>query len=388
VRSPKEFNVLYRNNGNGTFTNVTEKAGVKGLGWAGDAVAFDYDEDGFLDLLVGNMFGRCQLYHNNHDGTFTEVTLKVLGKTPYGAVGVNVFDINNDGRLDIYVVDMHSDMWVDPSGPPPDNMPEVEKKKYKYAAGPAAEFNLARAEDEKVQAQVIGYKIEEVLFGNAFFRNDGGGKFTEASDKAGLETFWPWGIATGDFDHDGYEDAFVPAGMGYPFFYWPNSLMMNQRDGTFRDRAKDLGVEPPPRGVNLPEKLGGKDATRSSRCAVTADFNADGLLDIVANNFNDQPYFFKNQHAKKNYIAFRLQGTKSNRDAIGAVVKLSRGDKVMTRQVRSACGYLSHSTRIAHFGLGDSPEFDRVEITWPSGIKQTVEKPAPNQLHVIVEPMN
>src|SRR5262249_6654850 len=99
--SPKENNVLYHNNGDGTFTDVTEKAGLKGLGWAGDVAVFDYDDDGRPDLFVTSMFGRCQLYHNNGDGTFTDVTLNVLGRTPGGALGARAFDFNNDGRLDL-----------------------------------------------------------------------------------------------------------------------------------------------------------------------------------------------------------------------------------------------------------------------------------------------
>jgi hypothetical protein len=174
--------------------------------------------------------------------------------------------------------------------------------------------------------------------------------------------------------------------MGYPFYYWPNQLLMNQGDGTFRNRATDFGIEPPPRGINLPNMINGKPAVRSSRCAVTADFDGDGRLEIVTNNFNDQPYFFKNQLPAKNYVAFRLRGTRSNRDAIGAVIRLHQAKKTMTRQVHGACGYLSHSSRTLHFGLGDQPQIDWVEITWPSGIRQRLDAVAANKLHEIVEP--
>src|SRR5262245_8274393 len=120
ANSPKEHNVLYHNNGNGTFTDVTEKAGLKGKGWGGDVAVFDYDEDGKLDLFVTNMFGASQLYRNNGDGTFTDVTKEALGRTSWGAIGSKAFDFNNDGHLDLYVVDMHSDMWLssvaDPRG--------------------------------------------------------------------------------------------------------------------------------------------------------------------------------------------------------------------------------------------------------------------------------
>jgi hypothetical protein len=173
--------------------------------------------------------------------------------------------------------------------------------------------------------------------------------------------------------------------MGYPFWYWPNSLLMNQGDGTFRDQAADLGIEPPPRGRQFPEPLGGRPAVRSSRCVATADFSGQGRLDLVTNNFNDQPYFFQNQFPRKNYVAFRLRGTRSNRDAIGAVVRVYQGEKVLTRQVLGACGYLSQSSRTLHFGLGDRPAIERIEITWPSGVRQTLDSVPINTRHEIVE---
>src|SRR6267378_534242 len=112
MTSPKESNILYRNNGDGTFTDVTDRAGLRGRGWAGDVAVFDYDEDGFLDLFVPSMFGRGQLYRNSGHGTFTDVTRETLGKTSHGAIGTKVFDYDGDGRLDLFVVDMHSDMWT------------------------------------------------------------------------------------------------------------------------------------------------------------------------------------------------------------------------------------------------------------------------------------
>jgi hypothetical protein len=372
--SPKEYNILYRNNGDGTFTDVTAKSGLKGRGWAGDAIAFDYNGDGRPDVLITSMFGRAQLYRNNGDDTFTDVTLEVLGRTPWGGMGAKAFDFNNDGRLDVYIVDMHSDMWMgaDFEHSSLRLARKYEKTKFRHISGPLVEQQPALVLQEEDLGRRIGFKHDELLFGNGFYRNEGGGKFTEISDQAGLETFWPWGIATGDFDNDGWEDVFVPAGMGYPFYYWPNSLLMNRGDGTFADRAEETGIEPPPRGIFLPQRIQGRPAVRSSRCAATGDFDGDGRLDIVVNNFNDQPYFFKNVAPKKNYVAFRLRGTRSNRDAIGAVVRLYQGGKVLTRQVHGACGYLAQSSHALHFGLGDRPAVERVEITWPGGVVQTL----------------
>jgi hypothetical protein len=389
ARSPKEFNRLYHNNGDGTFTEVTAKAGLKGRGWGGDAVVFDYNEDGYLDLFVTNMFGASQLYRNNGNGTFTDVTREVLGKTSFGAIGSKAFDFNNDGRLDLLVVDMHSDMWMPLSDSPEwaERLKERANIKYRSFTGALREFDPALAGSfEQSAADIFQIRYDEVIFGNTLFQNLGGGKFAEVSDRAGMETMWPWGIATGDFDNDGHEDVYLPSGMGYPFFYWPSSLMMNNGNGTFTDQALAQGIEPPAQGINLAEKIGNKPAPRSSRCAATADFDGDGRLEIVTNNYNDGPYYYKNHFPRKNYIAFRLRGTRSNRDGVGALVRLYAGKEVMVRQVHAAGGYLSQSSKTVHFGLGQRPSVDRVEILWPSGRRQTIQNPELNRRHDVEEP--
>ncbi len=396
IQSPVEHNILYHNNGDGTFTDVTARAGLEGEGWGGDVAVFDYDEDGYLDMFVTSMFGHCRLYHNNGNGTFTDVTDQTLGRTSFGAIGCKAFDFRNEGRLGLLVVDMHSDMWT----PPRSNDQVVqtivatEKVKYPYVLGAMVERSAKYAEAEKRIANTLHLDYNKLLFGNTLYRNRGQGRFEEVSDRAGIETWWPWGIATGDFDNDGYEDVFLPSGMGFPYFYWGNKLMMNKGDGTFSDRATETGIEPPRRGKYQEDLIGGEQPARSSRCAAVADFDGDGRLDIITNNFNDAPYYFRNHFPKKNYVAFRLQGRKgqSNRDAVGALVKLHVGHEVMTRQVHGAGGYLSQSSRTIHFGLGDRAQVDRVEIRWPGsprfphGHAQTIPHPAINRLHDLTEP--
>jgi hypothetical protein len=388
IGSEKEFNVLYRNNRDGTFTDVTEAVGLKGLGWSADAAVLDYDGDGYLDVVITNMFGRAQLYRNQGNGTFVDVTKDVLGKTSWGGMGVVPFDFNNDGKLDLYMVDMHSDMWL-----PYDADLSVipEKRRFPFAGG----ANINAEKDEQAFADLARIRYDEVVFGNTFFKNLGQGRFIEISERANLETFWPWGIGVGDYDNDGYEDVFIPSGMGHPFDYWPNYLMMNEGNETFTKRARDYGIEPPRKGIYLEKKIGRSKAVRSSRAAAVADFDKDGRLDIIVNNFNDHPYYFRNKSREGKYVAFRLTGTswknnksklRTSRDAVGAVVRLYTGQEIMTRQVNCASGYLSQSSRVLHFGLGQRDHIDKVEITWPSGRRQSIPPPALNAVHTVPEP--
>jgi hypothetical protein len=344
---------------------------------------FDYDEDGRLDLLVTSMFGLSQLYRNEPSGGFRDVTDQTLVRTTFGAIGSKVFDINNDGRLDIYIVDMHSDMWLPAD---PQLFLVDEKARYDHFSGPTWDLDDEAMAQDKLLMDLFDTDHETVLFGNSLFENQGAGRFVEVAVRANMETFWPWGIATGDFDNDGHEDAFLASGMGYPFPYWPNRLMMNDGDGTFTERSAELGIEPPREGSHLPEPIGGRPATRSSRCAAAGDFDRDGRLDLVVNNFNDRPYYFRNHFPAKNYVAFRLTGTRCNRDAVGAVVTLFLDGQVMARQVHAAGGYLSQSSKTLHFGLGDRAAIDRAEVRWPGGEKQTIDGPAINVLHEITEP--
>lgn len=373
-----EANRLFRNDGDRKFTDVTQEAGVAGKGWGGDVAVFDFDEDGDLDLFVTNMFGLSQLYANDGQGRFTDVASSVLGRISYGAIGSKAFDYNGDGRLDLFITDMHSDMWTDYDE---DWLVEPEKK-YEYLNGRHAQFDSQRRQEE----QKLALDYDAFIFGNTLLRNDGDGHFTEVSGPAGTETFWPWGVAVGDFDNNGYEDVYLPSGMGYPYFYWASCLLMNRGDGTFVNLAEQEGVEPPRDGKFLPEKIGNKRAPRSSRCAAVADFDGDGRLDVAVNNFNDRPFLYRNQFPQRNFAEFRLVGTKSNRDAIGAVMTLHCGDKTMVRQVQSSGGYLSQSSNALHFGLGDCHKIDRAEICWPSGARQVLESPLMNRLTEIREP--
>jgi len=387
ARSPVESNILYKNQGNGTFVDVTESAKLASRGWSSDAAVFDYDDDGWLDVLVVCMFGPTQLYRNLQNGEFADVTQSVLGRTPFGGVGSKVFDYNNDGKLDLYVVDMHSDMWMGLDHLHQSRRQAIlsQHKRFDYFFGPGVEDSERLQEREKQIEFEHHFSHSDVVFGNAFYKNLGEGHFEEISQQANLETFWPWGVADGDFDNDGFVDVFIPTGMGYPFYYWRNQLLMNKDGEKFVERTSELGIDPPKNGALLEQKINGRDCPRSSRSAVAADFDHDGRLEIVVNNFNDHPYLYASKLPINNYLTFQLRGTQSNRDAIGAVVRLFSENDVLTRQVPAAGGYLANNSRRLHFGLGKR-NIQKVEIVWPSGVRQTIVDPQLNHMLDIVEP--
>jgi hypothetical protein len=382
IDSEKEWNVLYRNDGKGRFTDVTEAGGMKGKGWGGDVAVFDADADGDLDLFVCNMFGASALYANDGAGRFTEITGAALGRTSWGAVGARAFDYDSDGDLDLFVTDMHSDMWIAPGAA---SSFVQEKQKFKSFYERAIQIRAATRAAEEDFERKVGMKRDEVLFGSTLYTNVGRGRFEEVSDRAGVETWWPWGIAEGDFDCDGHVDAFVPTGMGYPFFYWRPSLLWNRGDGTFGEAARTAGIEPPPGGNETVPDAEGRRRTRSNRAAAVADFDGDGRLDLVVSNFNDRAFLFRNKSAAAHWCAVRLKGTASGVDAIGALVTLKAGGRSFVRQVQSSGGYLAQSSKTLHFGLGANTRIESAEIRWPSGARQSIQ-PAMDALTTVTEP--
>jgi hypothetical protein len=383
ISSERQWNNFYVNDGKGKFTDTTEAAGLRGRGWSGDVAIFDMDDDRDLDVFVCNMFGASALYRNDGKGRFADATREVLGRTSWGAMGARAFDYDGDARLDLLVADMHSDMWM-----PFEFQSSFVEEKAKYGSffEKSIKLGVAKEKDEKdfiVQARI---KADEVVFGNTLFRNKGAGAYEEVSDRAGAETFWPWGIAEGDFDGDGHVDAFVPTGMGHPFFYWRAPLLRNRGDGTFEDVARAAGLDPPPGGPVSDLILKGKPAARSSRAAATIDYDGDGRLDLLVTNFNDRVHLFRNVSRPGRWLGLRLVATRTNRGAVGALARLTAGGRTQVRQVQAAGGYLSQSTNDLHFGLGSATSVDRVEILWPSGQVQVVENPKVDARTTITEP--
>ncbi|MBL9088772.1 MAG: CRTAC1 family protein [Planctomycetia bacterium] len=377
VESPPEHDRFYLNRGDGTFEDATETAGLQGVGWSGDVAVFDADEDGDSDVFVCNMFGRSTLYVNDGTGVFRDGTAERLVRTPWGAVGAKAFDYSGDGRLDLFVVDMHSDMWMDFGA---DIAQFPEERKYGTSYGPSG------ISPQLGPLGKLRFDVSGVLFGNALYRAEGGGKFTELSDVAGVETMWPWGIAAADFDADGHQDAYVPTGMGYPFVYWRSPLLMNRGNGAFVDAAAAAGLDPFPGGRHQAQPIGGKPAARSARSAAVGDFDADGRPDLVVNLFNDRCMLFMNRSPARGWVGVRLAGAGRNRDAIGAVVRVKAGGRTYVRQVDAAGGYLAQSSRTLHFGLGDATRIDEVTVRWPDGKVETRTDLAPGRVHALRHP--
>ncbi|HSK79331.1 MAG TPA: CRTAC1 family protein [Thermoanaerobaculia bacterium] len=369
-----ERSVLYRNLGKNRFEDVTDKMGLVDGGWSGDATLTDWNQDGYPDLYVLNMQGDDHYWENQGGKRFVDRTAELFPKTPWGAMGVKSFDYDNDGDLDLYLTDMHSDMFKDIE-------PQDEKRKLLLSG-----------------AEKFFDQPENNVFGNAFFRNRGNGTFEEVSDALWLENYWPWGVSVGDLNADGWQDILIAASMNYPFRYGLNSLMINNRGERFLDAEILLGIEPRAGEATRKPWFGldcdGEDkahrfcqgrtgrvtvtGTLGTRSSVIFDLDGDGDLDIVTQEFNSPPQVFVSDLAQKrkpHFVQVRLNGQVSNRNGLGATVRVTAGGKTYTQMMDGASGYLSHSVLPLYFGLGDAARVDGVEVLWPSGRKQTVAGP-------------
>ena len=370
-----EHNKLFKNVGGSVFLDVTQESGLIDQTWSGDATILDVDQDGWSDLYVLNMQGNDK-YYRNISGVYFEEDPTMFGKTPWGSMGVKSFDYDNDGALDLYVTDMHSDMYenIGPSG-------EKFKSRVKWS-------------------DVFLMDGGDSIFGNAFYRHLDQGFYEEMSDDLSLENYWPWGPSVGDLNADGYDDIFVTASMNYPFRYAVNSIFLNENGKTFKNSEFILGIEP---------RLGGNTATpwfpldcseydvghqdcvkgnltghnvvwgaSGSRSSVVFDIDLDGDLDIVVTDFNATPMILKSNltnQTRVNYLKVGLVGVASNKNGIGSTVQVYSGGEIYTKFVDGKSGYLSQSVLPLYFGLDESVEVEKIEISWASGVHQTVTGP-------------
>jgi len=383
-----EPNLLFENRGDNRFADVSGKVGLLDTSWSGDATPIDVNEDGWQDLYILNMQGHDQYYENEGGKRFVRKSREVFPKTPWGSMSIKAFDYDNDGDMDLLVTDMHSDMSEN--------------------IGPDREKLKSRMQWPESLLQSDGNSI----FGNALFRNDGGGTFVEVSDELGAENYWPWGYSVGDLNADGYDDVFIASSMNFGFRYGVNSVLLNDRGSRFRDSEFILGVEPrrnrrtakPWFYLDCPGEDFGNSYCEDnalidpavfwgavgSRSAAIFDADQDGDLDILTSEFHDRPMLLisnLNQRKDVKYLKIVLEGSVSNRDGLGAVVRVTSGDKTYTKVHDGKSGYLSQSLIPLYFGLDEAPVVDRIEVTWPSGVIQVLDGPVqPNQRLELKEP--
>ena len=419
-------NVLYHNNGNGTFTDVSERAGVTGNGkrWNSGCAFVDYDRDGKLDLFVANYIdldlatapvpesgpclykgimvacgppgltgGKNMLFHNNGDGTFTDISKSsgILDANGTFGLGVLTGDFDNDGWPDIYVANDSTASAL------------YQNQKNGKFTDIALEAGCALSADGKPQAGMGVSAGDYDMDGNldivktnfagdtpSLYHNLGGGTFEDATFPAGLgkhTQFLGWGCGFFDFDNDGWPDILICDGHVYPEveqlrteagYAQRKLLYRNLRNSTFEDVSEIAGP-----GISVPS---------ASRGCAFGDFDNDGDIDFVVNCVNQATQLIRSDTSlTNNWIKVRTIGTKSNRSGIGArlrcVTQVAGGPKPHSQidEVRSGGGYFSQNDLRVHFGLGKAEKVELLEIRWPSGAVDTLKDVKANQLVFVKE---
>jgi hypothetical protein len=413
-------NVLYRNNGDGTFTDVTDQAHLRDGRYSTGAAFGDYDNDGFIDLMVANYvdfhlddmpkFGSASfckyrgldvqcgprglrgagdsLFHNNGDGTFTDVSKEAGVSDPDGYYGLGVVwtDFNNTGRPDIYIAN--------------DSTPKYMYKN--LGNGKFDEIGLqsgtAVSEDGSEQASMgiaLGdynhtgrpsiYVTNFTDENDLLYRNEGNWDFDEVSYPSGVALpslpWVKWGTAFVDLDNSGWLDLITVTGHVYPQvdqlpsgggYRQPGLLQMNQKDGTFCDASDEAGPA-------LMER-------RVSRGLAVGDLFNDGNMDVVVEDLDGKPMILRNHGVPGNHwVSFELDGTKSNRAALNARIRIVAGGMTQTSEIHSGGSYLSQNDLRVHFGLGTATKIDTIEIRWPSGLVERLTDLAADRFYNVLE---
>jgi hypothetical protein len=390
--------ILFHNNGNGTFTDVTDRAGVGNIRkWGSSAAWFDYDNDGLLDLVIANyvdwspeqnfwcgdkgpgLRSYCHpdvyrgqpptLYHNNGDGTFSDVSRRSgVGINPGNGLGVVTFDYDNDGWQDIFITNDQMPNFLF------HNNHDGTFREIGYSAGVAVgidgQFEAGMGTDAadttgSGRSDLIVTHLDQQLA--RLYQNVGEGFFEDATfrSKISYATFHLSGFGTRfmDYDNDGARDLFMANGHvldniqryhAETTYAEPKLMFRNVGHGIFENVSDQLGPD-----FLLP---------RVSRGAAIGDFDNDGDLDIIISNNGQAPQLLRNDGGNANHwFQLLLIGTHSNRDAVGARVKVTAGDLVLFDEKKGGMSYQSAQDPRLHFGLGQHPTVEEVEIKWPSG---------------------
>jgi hypothetical protein len=406
-------NKLYRNNGNGTFTDVTQKAGVAGSGWSTSAAWVDLDGDGFLDLVVlryldwdfEDVFcgehkegyrAYCHpdffkpisplVYHNNKDGTFTEVAQKIgLGK-PGKGLGIALADYDRDGHIDLFVANdsmveflYHNkgDGTFEDVGLASEVAVDMDGRTYAGMGADFADYNNDGWPD------IVVTDLANQRY--ALYENNGDGSFTYATPSAGIgQMTLPhsgWGVRFLDYDNDGWKDLLIAQGhdldtieLNYPNLHYREPMLLARNTGHgFIDVSPQSGAI-----FHQPWV---------ARGMAIGDLDNDGRLDAVVTTNDGPVHILHNETASTNHwILLKLVGHKSNRDAIGAEVTLVTATGPQYATVSTASSYLSASDKRVHFGLGQNGTASKIEIRWPSGIRQTLKDVPGDQILQLDEP--
>jgi hypothetical protein len=409
-------NVLYHNNGNGTFTDVTDKAGVAGTEsgmFHSGATFFDYDRDGRLDLYVGSYvaFGpdarrycdiggvqsSCPpsayrgspdaLYHNNGDGTFTNVSKAAHILQPEGKnLSVGAADYDNDGWPDVFVAN---------DGLPAYLYQNLHNGKFEERGEMAGMAFTMRGQIMAAMCISLGdydndgwldlYISDFQKSSDHLWHNSGKGYFDEVSDQAGItiptRDVLSFGGGFVDYDNDGWLDLFIANGHVYPeiekvspetHYKQHNTLFHNEANGKFVETSAAAGL-----AALTP---------RAGRGVAFADFDNDGFVDVVVSNNGDPPTLLRNSANNGNhFLSFKLVGMKSNRDALGSRIRVTSGGISQIREIAGGGSYLSQSDLRANFGLAKNVVAESVEVTWPSGIHQVFHDVKADQFYLIEE---
>ena len=408
--------ILYHNNGDGTFTDVTARAGVANEGrWGSSAAWFDYDNDGRLDLVVANyvdwspernfwcgdhgpgMRSYChpddyngeppRLYRNNGDGTFTDVSERSrVGLKPGNGLGIVTFDYDDDGWQDIFISNDSMANFLF------HNNHDGTFSEVAFAAGVALSADgRAEAGMGTDAADVRGHGRMDLLVTHLdsqlarVYENLGGGEFDDATLRCqmGYATFHTSGFGARfmDYDNDGASDIFMANGHvldniekynASVRYAEPKMMFRNTGHGVFENVSDRLGED-----FGLP---------RVSRGAAIGDFDNDGDLDILVNNNGEAPQLLRNDGGNANHwLQILLVGTKSNRDGVGARVKVAAGDLALLDQRKGGMSYQSAQDPRLHFGLGQRTNVDAIEIRWPSGTTTSLGKVKADQIITVKE---